>query len=357
MRSARWYGPGDIRVERVPEPQCGQDQALIRVLWCGLCGSDLEEYREGPVVIPVDADTGKAAPLTLGHEFVGVVELAAVDGTGPPAGTIVVPDVVFGCGSCWWCRHHEEGLCPDLSVLGQQIDGGLAEFVAARASRLVVVPKRVPVMHAALAEPLAVAVRAARAAGGLTGRGVLVIGGGSVGQLMARVARATGAHPVVVIDPSPIRRGLAVKMGVDAALPPDQIDAAAIHFPERGIDVVIEASGAAGQPRKAAGMARRGGTVVLLGVSPHPESLDLLDVVLHEKTIRGSAAHMYDDDVQVAIDLLASGSVSAEGLISSCVELENAAEAFCQLATGDDATIKILIDCSPTSPTRIRCPE
>jgi 2-desacetyl-2-hydroxyethyl bacteriochlorophyllide A dehydrogenase len=342
-----WHAAGDVRVTDVPAPEPGPDEALVRVLWCGICGSDLEEYAEGPVVLPTrpHPTTGRMVPLVLGHEMVGVVERAAGSGVGPPAGTLVVPDVVTGCGRCWWCQRHEEGLCPELAVLGQQADGGLAELVAARADRLIVVPPHVPAQDAALAEPIAVAVRAARAAGPLVGQGVLVIGGGTVGQLVARVARAAGAGPVVVVDPVPMRRALAERGGASAALAPGApVDA---HFPPRGVDVVVEASGAPGQAANAVAMARRGGRIVLLGVQPRPEEIDVLDIVLHEKTIRGSAAHMYDDDVAVGIEMLAGGALSVDGLVTHRIALSDVVEeGFERLRRCDPGALKVLVDCT-----------
>jgi len=156
MRAARWHARNDIRIDHVDVPEPLPDQALLRVLWCGICGSDLEEYFHGPLTVPVGTPhptSGRMAPITLGHEIVAMVERAAVDGSGPPAGTVVLPDVVVGCGCCWWCLRHEEGLCPRLSVLGQHDDGGLAEYLVARAETCVVVPDGMDPAVAALGEP------------------------------------------------------------------------------------------------------------------------------------------------------------------------------------------------------------
>lgn len=352
MAAAVFHAAGDVRIARLPVPMCRPNQALVRVLWCGLCGSDLEEYRDGPVVLPTTPHplTGRQVPLVLGHEFVGVVERPATDGSGAPAGAVVVPDVISGCGRCWWCTHHEEGLCPDLAVLGQHADGGLAEYVAARADRLVLVPEHVPVEAAALVEPLAVAVRAARAAGPLLGRGAVVLGAGPVGQLVARVFDAGGAYPVVVVDPAQHRRTLALRGGAGAALPPGPPAAIIRLFPPRGVDVVVEATGVVGQVATAITVVRRGGTVVLLGVQPRPEAVDVLDLVLHEKTVRGSAAHMYDDDVQVAVDLLARGAVDVTGLVTHRIRLDDVVtEGFQRLASAEPETLKVLVECTTSS--------
>ncbi len=166
MMAVRWHGRLDIRVEKVPVPNPADDEALIRVTWVGLCGSDLEEYLDGPIVV--------RGPVTLGHEIVGTVAAPARDGSGPPTGTVVVVDVVTGCGQCHWCLRHAEGQCPNLRVTGLDVDGGLAEFVTGKARRLVRVPTELDPMQAALTEPLAVAVRAVRKLGAVQGRGGVV---------------------------------------------------------------------------------------------------------------------------------------------------------------------------------------
>lgn len=345
MSAVRWRGRRDVRLERVAVPVPADAQALVRVLWAGLCGSDLEEYLHGPVVI--------RGPVTLGHEIVGVVEAPAADGSGPAAGTVVVVDVVTGCGACYWCDRHEEGLCPDLMVIGQDSDGGLAEYVAARADRLVVVPPGLDPKLAALAEPTAVAVRAARKLGAVMGRGVALIGGGTIGLLLGQLLRAAGAEPVVVVEPSSSRLALIERLGL-AGVWADTAEARRqellARFPARGLDAVIECSGADGAADEALGLVRAGGVGLILGVFPDRQPMDLKTLVLGERTLIGSAAHMWDDDVVPAVALLASGAVDAGALISHTLPLSRAKEAFDLLADPSAGTLKVLIRVAGTEP-------
>ena len=339
MRALRWRGRGDVALETVAVPQPGDDEALIRVQWVGVCGSDLEEYRDGPIVV-----TG---PVTLGHEIVGTVAVPARDGSGPAAGTTVVVDVVTGCGHCFWCRRQEEGLCPDLRVTGLHVDGGLADYVLGRAARLVPVPAGLDPKLAVLAEPTAVAVRAVRKLGDVGGLGVLVIGGGSIGLLVAQVLRVAGAGSVVVVEPSRRRREVAQDLGL-TALWDDSAEAraaqAARHFPAHGIDAVVECSGATGAAGEAVRRARPGGTAVLLSVTPADQPIDVTGLVLGEKVVLGSAAHRWDLDVAPAVELLAVGAVRAEPLITHTVSLDRGTEAFALLAGAGGDTIKVVVD-------------
>lgn len=339
MRAARWKGPRRIELAEMALPQPRPDEALVRVRWVGLCGSDAEEYLHGPVQI--------SGPVTLGHEIVGIVALPAEDGSGPAAGTPVVVDVVTGCGLCYWCVRHDEGLCPDLVVTGQHIDGGLAEYVTGRADRLVPVPNGMDLRHAALAEPLSVAVRAVRKVGPLQGGRVVVVGGGTVGMLTAQVARAAGAERVVVVEPAQGRRDLIADFGcVPFWRPtaPERARGLAQEFPGRGVDVVFECSGRPTMIREATRLVRRGGTAVLLGILSEDEPIDALDLVLGEKAVLGSAAHMWDDDVSVAVELLARGSVDVERMITHTYPLERADEAFAALADSTVMTTKLLVE-------------
>ncbi len=343
MKAARWHAANDVRVEEVPEPVPSDDEAVIAVSWCGLCGSDLEEFTSGPVVLG-------EVPVTLGHEVVGRVVHAAANGQGPATGTRVVVDVVDGCGHCWWCLRHEEGLCPDLRVRGQHIDGGLAELMTARAAHLVTIPAGLADDLAALAEPLAVAVRAVGKCGSLLGRAVLVLGGGSIGQLVARTARHGGASTVVLVDPLPTRREVARSAGVDAALHPDEVGDPIGLVGSRGFDVVVECAGRPGVTPVAFEQVRRGGTVVLTGVPTGPESLNLLGVVLKELTVRGSAAHRWDDDVRTAVELIASGAVAVDDLITTRIALDDVVVAgLVPMRDHPADDIKILVRCAPGS--------
>lgn len=335
MQALRWHGPRDLRLEEVPVPRPGPGEILIKVDRVGLCGSDLEEYREGPVAIPAGA-----APLTLGHEVIGTV-VSSRNGL-PAVDTRVVPDVVVGCGHCWWCRRHEEGLCPQLLVRGQQQDGGLAEFMIADAATCVTLPDGLDTDVAAFAEPTAVAVRAVRKAGDLAGATVVVIGGGTIGNLIAQAALGTPASAVIVIDPIAQRRSLARQVGAMAADPDDSAETVHHQSGGRGADVVLECSGALGAPEDAVTLSRRGGTVVLVGFRNQSLRLPWLDVVLGERRLLGSAAHLWDVDVAGAVALLAGGCVDPRPLHSDTIALDGAVQAFQRLDT-DPSITKLLV--------------
>jgi len=347
MRAARWHGQHDVRVDEVPIPNPEPHQALVEVEWCGICGTDLEEYDNGPVNVPVEEAhplTGQKAPITLGHEIVGTIVEPARDGSGPPEGTRVIPDVVLGCGECWWCKRHQEGLCARHAVVGLHADGGLAEYVASTAATCVPVPPGLSADIAALAEPTSVAVRALRKVPYPIGSTLLVVGAGTIGLLLVQVARASGAGTIVTVDTNPQRRELALSMGADLAPEPDKLEEI---LPEAtggiGPDVVFECSGVPGLAGEAIRQVRRGGTVVLVGFHGEEEPFDLLDAVLGEKRIVGSAAHLWDEDVATAVHMLYHGRVDGELLLTTRVSLERIEEGFATLKDSAAEALKVLV--------------
>lgn len=342
MRAARWHGRRDIRLVDVPVPEVTAGQVLVRVERVGLCGTDLEEYLEGPVDIPVvtpHPGSGMTAPLTLGHEVVGTV--AECPGGEIVPGTRVVPDVVVGCGQCWWCERHQTGLCPQLAVRGLQCDGGLATYLAADAGTCVIVPDMTPVDVAAFAEPTAVAVRAMRKAGDIAGATVAIVGAGTIGLLTAQVAQARGAARILVVEPRKERRDIAASLGLPEVIGPDAV--AALAKAGRGADVVLECAGNQPAMDTALALCRAGGTVVAIGTPCTPLTLPMRSVVLAEKRILGSAAHLWDEDVAAAVALLGSGLLRTEPLLTDVIPLERAVEDGFERLARDPLALKILV--------------
>lgn len=354
MRALRWHGQRDLRVENVPVPQLGPTDALVRVERVGLCGTDLEEYCTGPHDIPVDRPhpiSGAIAPMIPGHELVGTV--VRCDTRPELVGRTVIPDVVQGCGTCWWCRRHDEGLCPDLVVLGQTANGGLAEFVRCRAETLVEVPGGLSIDVAAFAEPTAVAVRAVAKAGNLRGCTVAIVGAGVVGNLIAQVARAHGAR-VVAIDTGAWRLELAEAAGVAIAAVETSVERVSELTGRRMADVVFECAGREASFELAMTLARRGGTIILVGIGNTTPPLPWRDIVLREQRLLGTAAHIWDVDVATAVELLASGLVDPAPLITRIVGLDDVAATLEEM-TGPSKLAKVLVD--PQRAPRERSPR
>jgi (R,R)-butanediol dehydrogenase / meso-butanediol dehydrogenase / diacetyl reductase len=350
MRAARWHGRGDVRVEDVPQPVPGPGELLLRVSWCGICGTDLEEYLDGPSIIPVEVPnglTGRVAPLTLGHEFVGAVAALGEGVLDFRIGERVAPEVVLFCGQCSFCRRHEYALCVNWAAIDLMADGGLAEYVVVPAFACVRLPDTLSDEDGALVEPTEVAVRAVRKSDLRLGEAVAVVGGGAVGLLTLQVARAGGAGSAYLIEPRAARRELGLTLGATAAFDPIQPNwQQELREACRGVgpDVVFECAGASETADLAVRIARKGGRIVLLGIHAARVPLSTLDLIVGEKHVIGSVQHHFDEDLPVAVQLLAERKVQVGSLITAREPLGRVvAGGFQALVEHPDQYLKVLI--------------
>lgn len=346
MLAARWHGRRDIRVDEIPEPGAPPPGWVkLRVSACGICGTDLEEYAQGPVVIPTERHplTGALPPLTLGHEAVGVIEQSADDVTLEPGLHVAVEGNVV-CGTCHWCARFDYPLCEQLGALGLMGDGGLAEWMLAPAYTCIPYSDQVGPVTAALAEPLSVAVRAARRGGIAPGSTVGVVGAGTIGLLVAQAARFAGAERVLVVERHEARRRLALEHGADAAVDPaEALDAAAELTGGVGLDVTVEAAGSADAVVSAIGLARRGGRTVVLGVSDGEIRIPMMEFLLGEKELIASLSHRRDTDFAQAVRLLDGGEVDTRGIVTDVVPLAHVVEAFDELLANPAEHLKVVV--------------
>jgi threonine dehydrogenase-like Zn-dependent dehydrogenase len=207
--------------------------------------------------------------------------------------------------------------CPALGALGLHGDGGLAQLCNAPARMCLPVPDTVADDEAALAEPLAVAVRALRRGGLRPGERVAVVGAGAVGLMAVQAAAAFSADSVAAVEPLPARRALALRLGADRAVPPDE--AATLEA-----DVAVECAGSPGAVRTALQALRSGGRAVLLGIVTDAAAVAPMDLVRGEKSLIGSLSHVWDEDFRVALRLLGRGAVQAAPLITDRIPLDAA---------------------------------
>jgi len=351
VKAAIWHARDDVRIEDVPAPSApGPDEVILKVGACGICGTDLEEYRAGPIFIPVERPnplTGRLAPLILGHEFAGEVVAVGRDVASLRVGDRVAPDGLIYCGECYWCRRHQVTLCDKLAALGLMADGGLAEYCKAPAATCIKLPPGTRFDHAALAEPLSVAIRAIRKGRVGLGEKVAIFGGGTIGLFALQAARHAGAGAVYVVEPHEGRRALATKLGAAETIDPGEVDATReLHVLTRiGPDVVIEASGAVAAAPAAIEAARKGGRIVLVGIPIAATAINFMTVVSDEKEVIGSLSHVYDEDFATAVRLLADGLVDAEPLISARIPLDALlTDGLHRLETRAVETLKILVE-------------
>jgi (R,R)-butanediol dehydrogenase/meso-butanediol dehydrogenase/diacetyl reductase len=321
MRAARWYAPYDLRIESVPEPDAAPGEVVVRVEWCGLCGTDVHEYTHGPVLIPSRPHplTGKLPPITLGHEFSGTVAVVGADAAFA-VGDRVTANACLVCHECVWCRAGQFNLCAKLGSIGLCADGGFADFVRVPAYGLHRVPANLSLELAALAEPTSVAVHACRRARLRAGETVAVVGAGTIGLLVLQAARVQAAT-VFSIEPIAARRQLAAALGAHAALDPGHVVDKEIAAATNGrrADVVFECTGSLAGIDIALRVSGKAGRVVIVGIYREASPAPWARLQAHEKEIIGSSA--YTDEFPAALQLLASGAVRGAPLITDRIRL------------------------------------
>lgn len=284
MNAAVLYGPRDLRIEERERPTVGADDVLIRIAYCGICGSDLHAY-DG---LRTSAHRRPPGPRVLGHELSGAVVETGSEVTAWRNGDRVTCIPWTTCGSCAYCRRGLVNHCERKRL----ISGALAEYVVAPQAALYRVPDHVSLDRAALAEPLSCAVWATDLARIASGSTVVIIGAGAIGLLLVLLCRAGGAARVVVSEPNPVRRRLAADLGATVTVNPREHDLrGAVEDATDGLgaDVAFEAVGGAATAVDALAAVRNAGTVVLVGVADAAATLPLapFEVYKRELTIHG----------------------------------------------------------------------
>ncbi|HVW93962.1 MAG TPA: zinc-dependent alcohol dehydrogenase family protein [Devosia sp.] len=316
MRAARLRAIGDMVVEEVEMPRPGPGEVLIRVDAAGICGSDRHMFRgEYPTALPV----------TLGHEFCGIVE-ALGEGTKRLAiDARVTVDPNIACGYCPACRMGRPNLCHNLIAIGVFRDGGFADYVVVPELQAFELPQGLPAIHGAFSEPLACCLHGLDVARIQPGMSVAVLGGGVIGMLMVQLARLAGADKVILSTRQAPRRQLALELGATHAVDPGAGDAVAAidDIAPSGVDVVLECAGVPETFAQSIAVARRGGAVVVFGVMAQGTRVGVEPFDLLFRELRLEGAYLNPMTHARAVELVASGRLELDRLVSRTVPLRD----------------------------------
>lgn len=328
MKAVKIKGPWELGLEDVPVPDPGPGEVLIKVKYCGICGSDLHIFH-----------LGMPEGLVLGHELTGTVAGCGPGVEGWQEGQAVVVNPVYHCGGCYYCRRSQFNRCLyALAGPGLSTAGGLAEYMVAKAYMIRKLPDPADCRSGALAEPVAVALRAVRLAGVSPGEVVLVVGAGPIGLLVASLAGLAGARALVV-EKNEDRRNLAQKMGVYKTLRPDDLNDL-YRETEAGADAAFECSGTAEGFSYCFKTVKSGGVIVNVGITFTPFEFDPFTLTLKEIRIQGS--YGYTDEFEQARFMIERGFIDVSPLISCEVPLEEVQNAFTALS-GNTGWAKVLV--------------
>ncbi|KUM84107.1 butanediol dehydrogenase [Streptomyces pseudovenezuelae] len=348
MKAAVWHGPRDVRIAEVDVPTLQEGQVLVEVAYCGICGSDLHEYADGPHAIPVaepHPGSGATAPLILGHEFCGTVAALGPSVTGLTMGDRVAVEPNYRCGACPRCRAGEYNICRHFGFAGLMGNGGMAEYAAIPAYMAHRLPDSVSLKQAALFEPASVALHALRRAG-TTPETVAVVGLGPVGLLTVLLAAERKVPRILAVDVSAARLRRAAGFGATGLIDPGLEGDAGKRIREltdgEGVDVAFEAVGSETALRTCLGATRRGGRVVLIGLAPKV-SLDTFALVNNEQSIISSVG--YRDTYPELIRLVAEKRLDLTQVVTSTIGLDALIPSgFEALLKSPGNQVKIIVD-------------
>src|ERR1700704_3890291 len=321
-----------LSLESAPVPSVGQTDVLVRVTAASICGTDLHIYGWDRW-----SQRRIKPPVTLGHEFSGVVESVGEEGSAVKADDKVSAEMHLSCGHCHQCRLGESHICQNLRIIGIDRDGAFAEFVKIPASNIWKLDPAIPEHYGAILDPLGNAVHTVLA-GEIAGKTVLVTGCGPIGLMSIAVAKACGSSTGFATETNTERRAMARKMGGDVVLDPSSGNAVNQILAETsntGVDVLLEMSGNPTAIQQGFAALRAGGRASLLGIPTESVPLDLVnDVIFKGATVQGIyGRRMYGTWVQMTA-LLKAGRLNLDPLFGERTSLEKFEDAFSLLRGG-----------------------
>jgi L-iditol 2-dehydrogenase len=331
----------ELEVTDLPQPEIGANDVLVRVRACGICGSDVHG---------IDGSSGRRIPpIVMGHEAAGEIAEAGRNVKDWKVGDRVTFDSTVSCGYCDFCRRGDINLCDNRQVLGVSCgdyrrNGAFAEYVAVPQNILYGLPGALPFEHAAMIEAVSIAVHAVNLTPRSLGDTAVVVGSGMIGQLTIQAAKVAGFSRVFAVDVDDAKLAMAKNLGADEAFNSKTCDAAkeiVARTGGRGADAALEAVGATDPICTAIASVRKGGTVTLIGNITQKVELPLQSVVTRQIRLQGSCAS--SGEYPACIELLSSGKIRVDSMISARTGLDEAASWFDRLYRHEPNLMKVIV--------------
>ncbi len=307
MKAAVFYKKNDLRVEERDIPEIGNDELLIRVRACGICGTDAHIFCGDEGAAPTPAGT------VLGHEFAGEVVKVGADVAGFEIGDHICVDPNKLCGKCEFCRRGIGHFCESITGIGTTVDGGFAEYCAVPVSQAYKVPKTLPFEAAAMTEPVSCCLHGIELCGIKPGSRVAVIGCGMIGLLMIQLAKLSGASFIAAIEPIESKRTKALELGADCAVAPS--DDTVAKLGTDNIDCVIECVGRPETIEAAINLAGRYSTVMMFGLTKPDATVSVKPFEIFKKEITLRSSYINPYTFPAAVSLIESGRLDVTSMI------------------------------------------
>jgi 2-desacetyl-2-hydroxyethyl bacteriochlorophyllide A dehydrogenase len=335
MLVAQFIKPGNLSIVDYPIRKLNDDELLIEISACGVCGTDFHIYK---------GDAPASFPIIPGHEYSGVIADKGASATEFNIEDHVAIDPNIYCGYCNECRNGRVNFCENHKALGVTLNGGFAEYSIAPSKQAYLLPKDFPLSDAAFAEPLSCCIRGIDRAEIKCGDNVVIVGGGTIGLLMLQLAKLRGAAVVALIEPITSKQNVALNLGANFVLAPD--DSVSINnlieLTHGGFDVVLECVGSKDAVEQSNRLIRRGGTLVIFGLADKSSyiNLNLFDIFRKEISIKTSFLNPFT--FQRAINLLASGRINVRAIQPKQYTIQDIKKVFNSNSSSDVIKYQII---------------
>jgi 2-desacetyl-2-hydroxyethyl bacteriochlorophyllide A dehydrogenase len=334
MRGIYFERPMQIYLrDDLPKPVINNDEVLIKVKNCGICGSDISSFKNGDM---------SSQEMILGHEFSGEIIEMGINVNSFNIGDKVVANPNIPCLECNYCKSGNETLCIHHTI-GVTHDGALAEYVKVRADRVHKLPESLSFEEGAMVEPLTIAVHAVKSSGFKIGDNAAVFGAGTIGLMTIQVLKAAGASIIFVIEPIEYKQKLALELGADFVFDAKKWNRVLKHTDKMGPDFIFDCVGIPDTVMNSLKLVKRGGFIMLIGMYSAPFEMKGL-FLLTSKNLTFKGMYLVDQDAfKTAIRLIEQKKVNVTPLITRRINLEEVTESFKQLSDALHEDIKVMV--------------
>ena len=330
--------PGKISFRQIEEPTINDDEILMKTKRIGVCGSDIHVFH--------GLHPYTSYPVVQGHEVSGVVAAVGKNVEGIQIGDEITFTPQVTCGECYPCQHGMYHICEKLMVMGFQTGGAAQEFFVLPVWNVLKLPEDFSLDQGAFVEPVAVGVHAVMKGGDVRGKKVLVLGAGTIGNLVAQVAKALGAEAVMISDINDYKLEKAKACGIDFMVNTAENDlgqAIATHFGPAKADLILECVGVQATADQAVANARKGTTIVVVGVFGEKPTVDLGLVQDRELKLVGTLMYQKPDYAK-AIELIAGGKIELDNLITHRFKFEQYLDAYHTIEESNGRYMKVMLE-------------
>ncbi len=338
MKAAIFLGAKRIEIQEIPKPKPAENQILLKIIGCGVCGTDAHIF-SGQLKVA-------KPPVVLGHEFTGEIEAVGAGVKNFQPGQIVSVDPVLACGTCEFCHSGRPNLCPQPTVIGYVVNGGFAEYTVIPQTHVYPISPKIGLKGGILVETLACVLHGFDRLELIAGKNVLILGAGTVGCLWTQLIRHTPTNKIIQTEIIPFRQKMARELGADDVINPEKenLSQAIQEICPEGPDYIIDATGNARAVEQALPLIRKGGTFMIFGVCAESASIQVSPYLIYQKEMKIIASKMPPQTLDRSVKLLESGHINYEKIVNCIMPLKEIGKAFEMFEQAKDKVIKIAID-------------